>query len=202
MTPADGIDIGKTSKITMTCRYNVTDLLNFKLLRNEVTVAYLECSKSTNRFKTIVNKDGFDCTLAYCNEGEVTCWKRNPTCKDVAHYKCGTSSENSKTKFMKVRSRILSLGMISDKTFTIPWIIRCSAIVGLPSPPSVTFSWNIGTPDISIKVYKVRRVPPSRKCFVVVNADYYYIVRERDLDYTTFTCKIFGTEISRIINLD
>ncbi|XP_052830974.1 uncharacterized protein LOC128250272 [Octopus bimaculoides] len=101
MTPANGIYIGLTSKMTIKCRYNVKNLLNFKLLRNEVTVVYMEYYRSIKRFKTIVNKDDFDCTLAYCSKGEVTCWKRNPTCRDATYYNCGIMKEVSKPRFMK-----------------------------------------------------------------------------------------------------
>ncbi|CAI9737737.1 Hypothetical predicted protein [Octopus vulgaris] len=122
MTPDDGIRFGETSQITMTCQYNAGHRLNFKLFRNDVIVVYLECHRPTRIFETKFSKDGFKCTLTYCNEGVVTCWKRNPTCKDVAYYKCGTSSENSKAKFMKAVNIVETTpaeGIEFGKTFNI-----------------------------------------------------------------------------------
>uniref|UniRef100_A0A0L8GKM3 Uncharacterized protein n=1 Tax=Octopus bimaculoides TaxID=37653 RepID=A0A0L8GKM3_OCTBM len=109
MTPAEGIEVGNTYSISITCQYKSYNLLDFKLQQNGNTVVHILYSPMKKGYKRLKTSDGFDCDLPVDIIGNVTCWKYNPTCKDVAAYSCKTFYKTSKRKVFKAVTEISHL---------------------------------------------------------------------------------------------
>ncbi|CAI9737731.1 Hypothetical predicted protein [Octopus vulgaris] len=148
--PSETIDFGYTTGMTITCRYNLKNVLYFALVQNLNYIVFkTHYVEEERKFLPVIKRKGFDCTLDHIKNDEVTCWKFNPTCDDAAYYSCKTNLESSKVKALKARSYINKLQVLNppaEKGKTM--FLRCTAYVGAPLREAY-FIWNAGSTTLT-----------------------------------------------------
>ncbi|XP_052830970.1 uncharacterized protein LOC128250269 isoform X1 [Octopus bimaculoides] len=201
MTPAEGIEVGKTINISITCLLVLKNLLDFKLQQNGNTVVHIQYSRIIHGYRKLNTSNGFDCDLPVANIDYITCWKHKPTCNDVAAYSCKTFNAVSKKKVFKAKSTLESLQIVKGvkvkgrqvRTF------RCVANVGAPFKSHVSFVWIVTKHGKTYNVTKNETMPNTSSCYSRVSSDYTFTPQAKDVSGTSITCKTnFGLLTRRI----
>ncbi|XP_014786281.1 uncharacterized protein LOC106880715 isoform X6 [Octopus bimaculoides] len=100
--PSKIINLGDNSGIIIECQYNVRNFKNLLLMKSYSKVVFkIDYDKEKDIYAKTIRKDGFDCTSINSNEGQIICWKLNPTCEDATTYTCSSATEFSKPKTLK-----------------------------------------------------------------------------------------------------
>ncbi|XP_052830972.1 uncharacterized protein LOC106876203 [Octopus bimaculoides] len=191
MTPAEGIEVGNTYSISITCQYKSYNLLDFKLQQNGNTVVHILYSPMKKGYKRLKTSDGFDCDLPVDIIGNVTCWKYNPTCKDVAAYSCKTFYKTSKRKVFKAKSTLESLEILKglNKQGREVKNLRCVANIGAPFKSQETFMWITTKNGKNFYFIKKEQIPLTSGCYSLVSSDYTFTSPAKNVSATNITCK-------------
>ncbi|XP_036366493.1 uncharacterized protein LOC118766817 [Octopus sinensis] len=196
ITPAEGIEVGKTINISITCLHALKNFLDFKLQRNGTTLVHIQYSRKKEKYLKLNTIKGFDCDLPVDNIGYITCWKYKPTCNDVAAYSCKTLTTASQPKIMKAKSSLKHLQYVKKfkekgrqvRTFS------CVANVGAPFESHVEFVWIVTNHGKSYNVIKKENIPVTSTCYSLVSSDYNITTPIQDDSVTNITCQTkFGS---------
>uniref|UniRef100_A0A0L8FXF0 Ig-like domain-containing protein n=1 Tax=Octopus bimaculoides TaxID=37653 RepID=A0A0L8FXF0_OCTBM len=198
--PSKIINLGDNSGIIIECQYNVRNFKNLLLMKSYSKVVFkIDYDKEKDIYAKTIRKDGFDCTSINSNEGQIICWKLNPTCEDATTYTCSSATEFSKPKTLKVKSYIKSLDLLTSPVYVNKLaIFRCTAYIGAPYGITDLVWFERKHNDTNIRVKKVN-VQSHGKCLVPVVSIYNYTVKEGDVDETEISCFVNGASMTKLL---
>ncbi|XP_052830971.1 uncharacterized protein LOC128250269 isoform X2 [Octopus bimaculoides] len=205
MTPAEGIEVGKTINISITCLLVLKNLLDFKLQQNGNTVVHIQYSRIIHGYRKLNTSNGFDCDLPVANIDYITCWKHKPTCNDVAAYSCKTFNAVSKKKVFKAKSTLESLQIAEgfDEQGRKVKHFRCVATIGAPFQSGGTFVWMVSNHNGAFDIFTPEDITRTSSCYSLTSTYYIFIPPAKDVTNISCTTKFgsFDLQISDEISI-